>query len=115
MHLSALPNQILKIGNNVEILWGDIIKGNIEIGDDSRIESSVNMTGSDDYPLRIGKKVLIKGTSYVFGSIIEDEVYIEHSVLIKKRVEKVIKKDGTVLPIRFYLPMPEGIDAIADL
>lgn len=115
VHLSALPNQILKIGNNVEILWGDIIKGNIEIGDDSRIESSVNMTGSDEYPLRIGKKVLIKGTSYVFGSIIEDEVYIEHSVLIKKQVEKVIKKDGTVLPIRFYLPMPEGIDAIADL
>ncbi|MCK7527325.1 MAG: hypothetical protein MZV64_61835 [Ignavibacteriales bacterium] len=73
-------------------MWGDIIKGNIEIGDDSRIESSVNMTGSDDYPLRIGKKVLIKGTSYVFGSIIEDEVYIEHSVLIKKRVERLMKK-----------------------
>ena len=115
VHLSTLANQIFKIGNNVEILWGDIIKGNIEIGDDSRIESSVNMTGSDDYPLRIGKKVLIKGTSYVFGSIIEDEVYIEHSVLIKKRVERLMKKDGTVLPIRFYLPMPEGIDAIDDL
>jgi hypothetical protein len=26
-----------------------------------------------------------------------------------------MKKDGTVLPIRFYLPMPEGIDAIEDL
>jgi bifunctional UDP-N-acetylglucosamine pyrophosphorylase / glucosamine-1-phosphate N-acetyltransferase len=115
VHLSTFPNQTFKIGNNVEILWGDIIKGNIEIGDDSRIESSVNMTGSDDYPLRIGKKVLIKGTSYVFGSIIEDEVYIEHSVLIKKRVERLMKKDGTVLPIRFYLPMPEGIDAIEDL
>ncbi len=115
VHLSTLPNQTLKIGNNVEILWGDIIKGNIEIGDGSRIESSVNMTGSDEYPLRIGKKVLIKGTSYVFGSIIEDEVYIEHSVLIKKRVERLMKKDGTVLPIRFYLPMPEGIDAVEDL
>ena len=115
VHLSTFPNQTFKIGNNVEILWGDIIKGNIEIGDDSRIESSVNMTGSDDYPLRIGKKVLIKGTSYVFGSIIEDEVYVEHSILIKKRVERLIKKDGTVLPIRYYLPMPEGIDAIEDL
>ncbi|HAB53505.1 MAG: multidrug transporter [Ignavibacteria bacterium RIFOXYB2_FULL_35_12] len=115
VHLSTLTDQTLKIGDNVEILWGDIIKGNIEIGDDSRIESSVNMTGSDDYPIRIGKKVLIKGTSYVFGSIIEDEVYIEHSVLIKKRVERLMKKDGTVLPIRFYLPMPEGIDAIDDL
>ena len=115
VHLSTFANQTLKIGNNVEILWGDIIKGNIEIGDDSRIESSVNLTGSDDFPLCIGKKVLVKGTSYIFGSIIEDEVYIEHCVLIKKRVERVIKKDGTVLPIRFYLPMPEGIDAITDL
>lgn len=115
VHLSTFPNQIFKIGNNVEILWGDIIKGNIEIGDDSRIESSVNMTGSDEYPLRIGNKVLIKGTSYVFGSIIEDGLYIEHSVLIKKRVQRVLKKDGTVLPIRFYLPMPQGIDAIEGL
>lgn len=115
VHLSTLPHQTLKIGNNVEILWGDIIKGNIEIGDNTRIESSVNMTGSDEYPLRIGKNVLIKGTSYLFGSLVEDDVYIEHSVLIKKRVEKLIKKDGKVLPIRFYLPMPEGIDAIEDL
>lgn len=115
VHLSTFPNQIFKIGNNVEILWGDIIKGNIEIGNNSRIESSVNMTGSDEYPLRIGKDVLIKGTSYLFGSIIEDGVYIEHSVLIKKHVEKLTKKNGKVLPIRFYLPMPEGIDAIEDI
>jgi bifunctional UDP-N-acetylglucosamine pyrophosphorylase/glucosamine-1-phosphate N-acetyltransferase len=115
VHLSTFQKQTFKIGDNVEILWGDIIKGNIEIGDDSRIESSVNMTGSDEYPLRIGKNVLIKGTSYLFGSVVEDEVYIEHSVLIKKRVERLMKKDGTVLPIRFYLPMPEGIDAIEDL
>ena len=53
----------------VEILWGDIIKGNIEIGDYSRIESSVNMTGSDEFPLKMGSHVLIKGTSYIFGSI----------------------------------------------
>jgi bifunctional UDP-N-acetylglucosamine pyrophosphorylase/glucosamine-1-phosphate N-acetyltransferase len=115
VHLSTFPNQVFKIGDNVEILWGDIIKGNIEIGDGSRIESSVNMTGSDEHPLRIGKNVLIKGTSYLMGSIVENEVYIEHSVIIKKRVERLVKKDGTVLPIRFYLPMPEGIDAIDDL
>ena len=115
VHLSTMPNQTLNIGDNVEILWGDIIKGNIEIGDGSRIESSVNMTGSNEHPLRIGKNVLIKGTSYLFGSIVEDGVYVEHCVLIKKRVERLIKKDGTVLPIRFYLPMPEGIDAIENL
>lgn len=115
VHLSTFPSQTFKIGNNVEILWGDIIKGNIEIGDGSRIESSVNMTGSDDFPLRIGKNVLIKGTSYVFGSVIEDNIYIEHSVLIKKHIHRVIKKDGSIVPIRFYLPMPQGVDAIEDL
>ena len=115
VHLSTFPNQVFEIGNYVEILSGDIIKGNIIIGDKSRIESSVNMTGSDEFPLRIGKNVLIKGTSYLFGSVVEDDVYIEKSVLIKKRVERLIKRDGTIQPIRFYLPMPEGIDAIEDL
>ncbi len=112
--LSTFSHQTFKIGNNVEILWGDIIKGNIEIGDSSRIESSVNMTGSDEFPLRIGKNVLIKGTSYLFGSVVEDDIFIEHSVLIKKKVERQTKKDGSIRPIRFYLPMPEGIDSITD-
>ncbi len=115
VHLSCFEGQNFKIGNNVEILSGDIIKGNIVIGDHARIESSVNMTGSDEYPLRIGKNVLIKGTSYIFGSAIEDDVHIEHSVIIKKRVDRLIKRDGTIQPIRFYLPMPEGIDAVEDL
>jgi len=113
--LSTFPTQKFKIGNNVEILWGDIIKGNIEIGENTKIESSVNMTGSDEYPLRIGKNVLVKGTSYIFGSIIEDDIHIEHSVLINKRVEKLIKKNGQIQKVQFYLPMPSGIDTISDL
>lgn len=115
VHLSCLPHQEFSIGDNVEILWGDIIKGNIKIGDNSRIESSVNMTGSDGYPLIIGKNVLIKGTSYIFGSVIEDDLFIEHSVLIKKHIEKIIKRDGSIQPVKFYLPMPEGIDTVEDL
>jgi bifunctional UDP-N-acetylglucosamine pyrophosphorylase/glucosamine-1-phosphate N-acetyltransferase len=115
VHLSCFSNQTFKIGNNVQILSGDIIKGNIVIGEGTRIESSVNMTGSDEYPLRIGQGVLIKGTSYVFGSIIEDGIHIEHSVIIRKKVERLEKKTGVVQPIKFYLPMPEGIDAIEDL
>lgn len=114
-HLSCFPGQTFKIGDGVEILSGNIIKGNIEIGNNSRIESSVNMTGSDEFPLRIGKNVLIKGTSYIFGSVIEDDVHIEHSVIIKKRVEKLIKRDGSIQQIRFYLPMPEGLDAVGEL
>ena len=112
VHLSCFPGQTLKLGSNVQILWGDIIKGNIIIGDGSRIESSVNMTGSDEFPLRIGKNVLIKGTSYIFGSEIEDDVHIEHCVIIRKKVKAVRLSDGTVQPVRFYLPPAEGVEAI---
>ena len=108
VQLSTFPGQTIKIGNDVEIFWGDQVKGNIKIGDHCRIESSVNMTGSDEYPLTIGKNVLIKGKSYLLGSRIGDNVNIEHSVLIKKKV----KNGGDV---SFYLPETEGIKNISDL
>lgn len=114
-HLSCFPHQKLIIGNNVKILWGDIIKGNIIIGDNSTIESSVNMTGSDQYPLRIGKNVLIKGTSYLFGSLVEDGLTIEHSVLIKMKVKAEKDSLGKIKPVRFYLPKSEGEDLLSQL
>lgn len=115
VHLSCFPSQQLIIGNNVEILWSDIIKGNIQIGDNSRIESSVNITGSDEYPTRIGRNVLIKGTSYLFGTIVEDGVFIEHSVLIRKKVRAVKDENGNIRPVRFYIPIPEGADLVRDI
>ncbi len=115
VHLSCYHDQQLIIGNGIKILSGDIIKGNTIIGDNSIIESSVNMTGSNEHPLRIGKNVTIKGTSYLFGTIVDDDVFIEHSVLINKKVDRIVKKDGTIQKIRFYLPMPVGIDATRDL
>jgi bifunctional UDP-N-acetylglucosamine pyrophosphorylase/glucosamine-1-phosphate N-acetyltransferase len=115
VHLSAFPNQTLKIEDNVKILWGDIIKGNIIIGENSTIESSVNMTGSDEYPLRIGKNVLIKGSSYLFGSVVEDNITIEHSVLIKKKVKAVKDKSGKIKAVRFYIPDTEGIDLLSNI
>ena len=114
VHLSCYPGQILKIGNDVQILWGDIIKGNIVIGDGSCIESSVNMTGSDEFPLSIGKNVLIKGTSYIFGSKIADNLFIEHSILVKKKVRAVKDKKGKIQPVRYFIPESEGVRAIKD-
>ncbi|PIQ09362.1 MAG: multidrug transporter [Ignavibacteriales bacterium CG18_big_fil_WC_8_21_14_2_50_31_20] len=114
-HLSTFKNQTMVIGDNSEVLWGDIIKGNIRIGKNTRIESSVNMTGSDEYPLMIGDNVTIKGTSYLFGSVIDNDLFIEHSILIKKNVDRVVMKNGEVKQIRFFLPPPEGIDSISDL
>jgi bifunctional UDP-N-acetylglucosamine pyrophosphorylase / glucosamine-1-phosphate N-acetyltransferase len=115
VQLSVLSDQTMKIGDDVQILWGNTIKGNIEIGNGSRIESSVRLTGSKEFPLRIGSDVLIKGTSYIFGSLIDDGLFIEHSVIIKKKVKRCVRTNGTIQSVRFYIPAPEGIDAIEDL
>lgn len=115
VHVSAYPEQTLEVGRYSEIFKGNIVKGNLQIGENCRIESGVNMTGSDDFPTRIGNKVTIKGTSYVFGSIIEDDVWIEHSVLKCKHIKRVENADGTVRPIRYFLPKAEGLEAIGDL
>ena len=115
VQISAFPGQTMNIGDDVQILWGDTIKGNIAIGRGSRIESSVRLTGSDENPLRIGSDVLIKGTTYIYGSFIEDNVFIENCVIIKKKIEKHVGKDDAVQPIRFYIPPSEGINAIKDL
>ena len=112
VHLSCFPNQKLKIGDGVHILWNDIIKGNIVIGNNSRIESSVNLTGSDDFPLRIGKNVLIKGTSYIFGCTIEDNLFIEHSVLVKRKVKAIKNDEGEIQPVRYFVPESEGENSI---
>ncbi|MFQ5632677.1 MAG: multidrug transporter, partial [bacterium] len=112
VHISTYAHQTLKIGDNSEIYYGNIIKGNLTIGENSRIESGVNMTGSDENPTRIGANVLIKGTSYVFGCVIEDDLWIERSVLKNQYIEKTVRKDGAVQPIRWIMPQPEGLDSI---
>jgi bifunctional UDP-N-acetylglucosamine pyrophosphorylase/glucosamine-1-phosphate N-acetyltransferase len=115
VHLSTFPNQTLTIEDNVKILWGDIIKGNIVIGENSTIESSVNMTGSDEFPLRIGKNVLIKGSSYLFGSIVEEGVSIEHSVLIKKKIKAEKDANGKIKTVRFFIPDTEGKELLSEI
>ena len=115
VHLSTYPHQTLTIGKNSCILQGDIIKGNLTIGENCQIESGVNMTGADESPTRIGNNVLIKGTSYIFGCIIEDDMWIEHSVLKGKHVERIVRRDGSVQPVRWVLPLPEGLDSIHSL
>lgn len=114
-HLSCYPDQILQIGNNVEIFWGDVIKGNVTIGDNCSIESGVRITGSNEFPVKINNNVTIKGVTYIFGSIIDDNIFIEHSVLIKKIIKKPEGFTGNQYKIRFYLPEPEGKEAIHDL
>jgi bifunctional UDP-N-acetylglucosamine pyrophosphorylase/glucosamine-1-phosphate N-acetyltransferase len=115
VHLSTYPHQTLTIGKNSRIFQGNIVKGNLTIGENCQIESGVNMTGGDDYPTRIGNNVLIKGTSYIFGCTIEDDMWVEHSVLKCKHVERIVRRDGSVQPVRWVLPLPEGLDSIHSL
>jgi len=112
-HLSCFEGQTLKIGNNSQIFWGNIIKGETTIGSNCKIESSVNMTGSSEFPLSIGDNVTIKGSSYIFGSTIEDNVFIEHSVLIKKKIKG--GSEDALTQIKFVLPKPEGEEFITTI
>jgi bifunctional UDP-N-acetylglucosamine pyrophosphorylase/glucosamine-1-phosphate N-acetyltransferase len=113
--LSTYPHQTLKIGAGCEIFNGDQIKGNVAIGKNCRIESGVNITGSDQFKTTIGNNVLVKGTSQIFGCIVEDDIWIEHSVLKFQRIERRMRNDGYIQPVRWVLPQPQGLDSIHPL
>jgi bifunctional UDP-N-acetylglucosamine pyrophosphorylase/glucosamine-1-phosphate N-acetyltransferase len=113
--LSAYEGQTMVVEDDVEILNRNTLKGNMRIGQGSRIESGVILTGSDEYPMRIGRNVTIKGTSYLFGCTVDDGLLIEHSVIKSKHVHKVYRKDGSIQPIRYVLPQPEGLDSVGSL
>ena len=114
-HLSTYPGQEMFLGDGVEILSGDILKGNLRIGKGSRIESGVCMTGSDEHPMRVGEGVTIKGTTYLFGCRVDDGLLIHHCVILRRHIEQVRRRDGSIQPIRFVLPPPEGLDSIGPL
>jgi bifunctional UDP-N-acetylglucosamine pyrophosphorylase/glucosamine-1-phosphate N-acetyltransferase len=113
VHLSTYPEQTIEIGDGCTVFRGNVIKGMVRIGSGVRIETGVRITGSSQEPVIIGDGVLIKGTTYLFGSVVEDGVLIEHSVLKSCTVERVVRKDGTVQPVKYILPHPEGLDSVA--
>lgn len=113
--LNNYPGQRIAVGDNVEIMVGDQLNGNIRIGQNSRIEGGVRITGSDEHPVRIGSDVRIKGSTYLYGCVIEDSVQMEHCFVKQKRIRAVRREDGSVQPVRFYRPMPEGMDSVVDI
>ncbi len=112
--ISNFPGQVVEIGDDSVILRGNVIKGSVRIGSNVHIETGVRITGSSEEPVVIGNNVLIKGITYIFGTIIENDILIEHSILKSKYVEKVIRKNGEVQPVKYILPYPEGLDSITD-
>ena len=112
VQLSTYPDQTLLLEDGVEILSGNILKGNLHIGRNTRIESGVIMTGSDDFPMRIGRNATIKGTTYLFGCTVDDEVVIQHCVILCRHIRRVRRMDGTLQAVRFIQPRPEGTEGV---
>ena len=113
--ISTYSNQKIILGDDSVILDSNHVKGVVTIGKSVRIEGGVNVTGSDEWPTVIGDRVEIKGTSYIFGCQIEPDVPILHSVLMRKRIERVVRSDGTVQPVRYFMPMVEGAAGVSSL
>ncbi len=113
--ISCFYGQTFNIGDNVEISRGNVIRGNVSIGADTKIESGVRITGSDHCPCKIGANVTIKGFTYIFGSEVEDNISIEHSILIRKKISKPNDVKADIYKVKFYLPEAEGKDAVKEL
>ena len=113
--LSCYPGQTINLGDNTQIYWSSSIKGNVTINEGCSIESNVRITGSDEFPVKIGKNVNIKGVTYILGSLVDENVLIEHSVLIKKHISKPQSSKADIYKVRFYLPEPEGTEGVSNL
>ncbi|NOX18748.1 MAG: multidrug transporter, partial [Chlorobi bacterium] len=115
VQFSTFPNQTIAVGDGSTIMKGNVIKGNVEIGKNVLLESGVRITGSDCYLTRIGDNVTVKGISYIFGSILDEGTKIEHSVLINKRVEKILDENGEVIAVKYFIPDAQGAEAITKI
>ena len=113
VNISTHPNQRMGIGDGCHIYRGNVLQGNVRIGKNVRIETGVRITGSTNDPVIIHNNVVIKGMTYIYGSVIEDDLLIEHSILKNRYIERVLKKDGTIQPVKYILPHPEGLDSIS--
>ncbi len=115
VNISTHPDQTMVIGDACHIYRGNVIQGSVRMGKNVRIETGVRITGSTNDPVIIHDNVVIKGMTYVYGSVIEGDLLIEHSILKNRYVERVLKKDGTIQPVKYILPHPEGLDSISSL
>ena len=113
--LSCYYGQAIVIGSNVEIYSNNTIKGSVTIGENTRIESGVRITGSDQHPATIGSHVVIKGLTYIFGTDVGNNILIEHSILLRKKISKPNGVKTDYYNVKYILPEAEGMDAVQDL
>lgn len=110
--LSCMDKQKLILEKNVKIYSGNQIRGNVFIDKDTVLERGVNITGSDNHPVKIGSSVLIKGVSYLYGSIVDSNAYIEHCIFYYSHIKALKDKNGNIIKCRFIRPKEEGIESV---
>ena len=113
--ISCLENQKLILDDDVQIYSGNQIKGNVYIGKNTILERGVNVTGSDNHPINIGSNVLIKGVSYLYGSIVDDNAYIEHCIFYYSHIKALLDDKGNVIKCRFIRPKEEGLESVSKI
>ena len=111
--ISCLEKQQLTIEDDVYIHNGNQIKGNVFVGKKSILERGVNITGSDENPTNIGENVLIKGVSYLYGTIVDDNANIEHCIFYYSHINTKYDDNGNVIKCRFIRPNSEGIECVS--
>ena len=110
--LSCLEKQKLILEKNVKIYAGKQIRGNVFIGEGTILERGVNITGSDNHPTKIGSDVLIKGVSYLYGSTVDNNAYIEHCIFYYSRIKALKDDKGNIIKCRFIRPKEEGSESV---
>lgn len=113
--ISCFYGQRIELEDGVEIYPGNIIKGNILIGQSTRIESGVRITGSDQHPCVIGSHSVVKGLTYIFGSRIDNHIFIEHCIFIRKKISRPEGIKSEIFQVKYYMPEAEGKTAVKDL
>ena len=113
--ITTFPNQKVIIKSGSVISGNNVIKGNVKINRDVSLNEGVNVTGSNEYPTIIGAKVIINGSCYVYGCIIESETEIESSILIKKKIKCLKLPNNKSQPIKFIIPPPVGLEALSEV
>ena len=103
------------IGKQTYINSGTVIYSGpgVKIGNGVLIAANCTLAAANhEYRVK-DKRILDQGFMPSKGGIvIEDDVWIERSVLKNQYIEKTVRKDGTVQPIRWIMPPPEGLDSI---
>ncbi|OGV89165.1 MAG: multidrug transporter, partial [Melioribacter sp. RIFOXYB12_FULL_38_5] len=98
----------VSLNSNVRLLRNVRVEGNVSFGENVQVGSGSKITSDSNSLTKIGNNVTLKGACIIQNSVIEEGSFIEHSILIKKKVEKNSS-------VKFYLPDAEIKGSLVNL